>query len=42
MLTDLDRLLTVAVEQYPLDIEADVSIKIRTLPIRLVYNHVSV
>ncbi|XP_067950623.1 intermembrane lipid transfer protein VPS13A-like [Watersipora subatra] len=37
--SDIKSFLSVMVEQYPLDIDADVSIKVQSLPLRLVYDH---
>ena len=41
LIVENSSLLYANVEQYPSDVEADVSIKVKTLPISITYDHVS-
>ena len=41
LIVENSSLLYASVEQYPSDVEADVSIKVKTLPISITYDHVS-
>ena len=42
LIVENSSLLYASVEQYPSDVEADVSIKVKTLPISITYDHVSI